>query len=89
MMSDAWVSLVQEYEHLIGTDWKDARDDVWRFYGLVYAEDDYYYGMIRRDGKTLLLSCVGSLETFMERVVNPRFAGQTRPTVRRPRQSES
>jgi hypothetical protein len=34
------------------------------FYGVVHADDDYYYGMMDLVTKeTILLTCVGSLET--------------------------
>lgn len=57
-----WRSLVEEYEPLIGRSFVDNKNQEWRFYGLVWGGDDFYYGMWRED-KVALWSCVGSLET--------------------------
>lgn len=57
--------IVSETSHLFGRWFKDEKGQVYTFYGVVIAEDDYYYGMTRHiDGKNQLLSCVGSIEAF-------------------------
>jgi len=59
--------IVEEYEHLIGRDYKHNLDDaVYEFYGIVWGKDDLYYGMCCKEPnhnpKLVLLSCVGSIE---------------------------
>ena len=56
-----WRSLIKEYGPLIDRWFVDNRGQKWRFYGLVWGSDDFYYGMWRKD-KVTLLSCVGSIE---------------------------
>lgn len=60
-----WRAIVNENERFIGDEyeaygWPSGR---WRFFGIVHGGDDYYYGM-SRPGEHVLLSCVGSLETW-------------------------
>ncbi len=62
-MSDNWTKLVAKYEPIIGRAYKfDGRRYV--FFGLVHGDDDFYFGMVRDDGKLHLLSCVGTPEAF-------------------------
>ena len=56
-----WYSLVKEYEPLFNKRFVNNFGKKWRFYGLVWGGDDFYYGMYRKN-KVLLLSCVGSLK---------------------------
>lgn len=55
-----WRLIVEEYKRLLGK-WYVNRGISYRFSGIVYAEDDYYYLMVDRDGVVRLLSCVGSI----------------------------
>lgn len=56
-----WRLIVAECEHLIGCQFRDAHNgDEYTFFGLVHADDDYYYGMWR-EGKLKLLSCVSDI----------------------------
>lgn len=57
-----WRELVKESEPFFGKTYRDERGHKFVFFGLVHAEDDYYYGMVR-NGVVHLLTCVGSLET--------------------------
>jgi len=57
-----WRNIVKESEQLIGRKFRDDKGDEFYFYGLVHGSDDYYYGMLDKDGKPQLLSCVGDLE---------------------------
>lgn len=61
-----WRMLVSEYSPMFGRDYKDDRTgEVFRFYGLVHTEDDYYFGMWNHiTKKHRLLSCVGNIEGF-------------------------
>lgn len=60
-----WRKLVAEYENLFNTKYKDKKGDVYVFFGLVHASDDYYYGMSNIETKkVILLSCVGDIEDF-------------------------
>lgn len=56
-----WRQIVKEVDHLIGQDFKDGKGETWKFFGVVHADDDYYYGM-HRAGKLNLLSCVVDLQ---------------------------
>lgn len=58
-----WRAIVKEYGPRIGQ-WYKSKDGEFRFFGLVHAEDDYYYGMMGRDFKVRLLSCVGDIAAF-------------------------
>lgn len=57
-----WRIIVKECENLIGKKFCDKDGNQYRFFGIVWGEDDFYYGM-SRDGNVRLLSCVGNLET--------------------------
>ncbi len=57
-------NIVTETFHLIGKKFKDNNGKRYVFFGVVYGDDDFYYGMSDTNNKCLLLSCVGSLETF-------------------------
>jgi len=43
--------------------YKDEQGKLYRLFGVVHAEDDYYYGLMDDKGKLTLATCVGSLET--------------------------
>lgn len=77
-----WRLIVNECKHLIGEHYEgdDYRDYV--FFGIVHAEDDYYYGMYsdEQGGRLRLLSCVGSIEMFgFHRTINPTASAQSQP----------
>jgi hypothetical protein len=57
-----WRAIVKESESLLGRDFTDHNGKTFRFFGVVHADDDYYYGMWHRDHGLSLLSCVGSIE---------------------------
>ena len=61
-----WRNLVKDYDPLIGRKFRCLQDkDVYTFFGLVHANDDYYYGLWR-EGNMVLSSCVGRLEDHYE-----------------------
>lgn len=63
-MADIWNQLVEEYEPLIGAQYR-CGEHTYTFFGLVHGGDDYYYGMWQHGtGKCELLSCVGAPESF-------------------------
>lgn len=58
-----WRAIIKESEPLFNKKFVDDKGDVFVFFGVVHADDDYYYGMYDRRKHTLrLLSCVGSIE---------------------------
>jgi hypothetical protein len=60
-----WRKLVAEYEPFLGKQYKSFHGDVYTFFGLVHASDDYYFGMSEDcTKKVILLSCVGDIEAF-------------------------
>lgn len=60
-----WWSIVADHAHLIGKQFRDERKGHrFMFFGLVHADDDYYYGMYSEKHGLRLLSCVGDSETF-------------------------
>ena len=60
-----WRSIVAESEPLLDKKFRDRDGKEYLFYGVVHGSDDYYYGMLSiGDGKSLLLSCVGSIEGY-------------------------
>jgi hypothetical protein len=62
MSSENWNIIIEEYEHLIGRSFFDNQGKVFRLFGLVHGDDDFYYGMISEEtSKVRLVSCVGSL----------------------------
>lgn len=60
---DSWESLLERYEHLIGSEYKDKKGKTWIFEGLLHGDDDYYFVM-RLVGSDIcrFSSCVGSIE---------------------------
>lgn len=59
-----WREIVAECEHLIGKRFVFDKDgEEYLFFGVVYGDDDYYYGMCRK-GNVLLLSCAGSMAGY-------------------------
>jgi hypothetical protein len=65
---DNWTLIVREYVPKIGTRWKDQRGE-YTFFGLVHADDDYYYGLMGKDGRMTLVTCVGALESMYEAIL--------------------
>ena len=60
-----WRSLVVECEPLLDQLFHDANGKEYRFFGLVWASEDFYYGLIDIGTKqTILLSCVGDIEPY-------------------------
>lgn len=58
-------TLVSEYFTLMDRWYKDSKGQTYTFYGIVIGSDDYYYGMTaHKDGRNILLSCVGDIENF-------------------------
>jgi hypothetical protein len=58
-----WRLIIQKSEHLFDKHFKDASSDTYTFYGVVFASDDFYYGMYKHSDKTCrLLSCVSDIE---------------------------
>jgi hypothetical protein len=56
-----WRDIVKEYEPLIGREF-NGDGKRWTFFGIVHADDDYYFGMSSYDDHTLrLLSCIGTI----------------------------
>lgn len=58
-----WRAIVKGCEHLIGKEFISDKGVRYKFFGVVHAEDGYYYGMSSTDQGLLLLSCVVSMET--------------------------
>ena len=59
-----WRQIVKEYEPLINRQYAHASGTVYRFFGLVHGDDDYYYGMIPvGGGRLMLVTCVGEITT--------------------------
>lgn len=57
-----WRAIVNKYEPLIGTRFRDQQGRVFRFFGIVLTDEDYYYGMRSETGGIRLLTCVGYLD---------------------------
>ena len=63
MSDDNWRRLVEKYEKLLNTQYESCHGDVYTFFGLVHASDDYYFGMSENSTKkVILLSCVFDIE---------------------------
>lgn len=74
---DNWTLIVKEYEPKINFMYKDDRGVRYTFFGLVHAEDDYYYGLMDCDtGRVRLATCVGGLEQMYEQIPNGGRCGQ-------------
>ena len=70
-----WRLLVGEERERFGKKFRDEKGGEWTFYGLVHADDDYYYGMYRK-GEAQLLSCVGSIEGYGFTQIDAATGGQ-------------
>lgn len=58
-----WRLIVSEIDSLIGKKFVRNHDGkTYTLFGAVHGRDDYYYGFYRK-GKTILASCVGSIES--------------------------
>lgn len=55
--------IIKETEHLFGR-FYEYKGQKYRFFGVVIAEDDYYYGMYNEKMGMRLLSCAGYIEGF-------------------------
>jgi len=63
--NSGWRLLVEKYDKLLNTQYESCHGDVYTFFGLVHASDDYYFGMSENSTKkVILLSCVGDIEYF-------------------------
>jgi hypothetical protein len=59
-----WREIVKECEPLFGKVYKkDGDERSYTLFGVVHADDDYYYGMVATDGTLALLTCVCSIES--------------------------
>jgi hypothetical protein len=58
-----WREIVKEIEPFFGRRYKDENKREYTLFGVVHADDDYYYGLVDTRGRLMLASCVGSLET--------------------------
>lgn len=56
-----WRAIVKETESLIGKKYIGHDGETYTFFGLVHADDDYYYGM-HSAWQMRLLSCVWSID---------------------------
>jgi len=65
-----WRLLVKKYEPFLNKKYKNEKGKVYTFFGLVHADEDYYFGMVSKNGKMLLLSCVGDIEDFGYTLIN-------------------
>lgn len=63
-MDDNWNLIISENEHLLDKLFKDNNEAVYRFIGIVYCSDDYYYLMLSMAGEHRLYSCVGELNDY-------------------------
>lgn len=43
-----WRRIVKDYEPLIGREFQTDDGTIWRFFGIVWSDDDFYYGMSSR-----------------------------------------
>lgn len=58
-----WKIFVKNIERKLSNNYVDENGDKYVLFGLVYARDDYYYGMYSDKNGLKLLSCLCSLET--------------------------
>lgn len=70
-----WRLIVSETEHLIGKKFRSHDGNEFNFFGLVHAEDDYYYGLWSKEHGLRLLSCVGDIETYGYTLVDAAAGG--------------
>ena len=57
--------IIHEYEPYFNKKYRDNKGEIYVFVGIVYADDDFYYGMYNiSDGNFNLLSCVGDIKDF-------------------------
>lgn len=63
MIDDNWIKLVEKYEQDIGKLYRSEDGEIYKFFGLVHGDDDFYYGLMEvKTGKPFLVSCVAALE---------------------------
>lgn len=60
-----WRAIVKKCEPLLGKRFTDHKGQLYSFFGVVHAEDDYFYGMSSIPGHVVvLLSCACDLDGF-------------------------
>ena len=57
-----WREIIEESEPFFNRTYRDKKGRRYRFLGVVHADDDYYYLLMRRDGSFELATCVSDLE---------------------------
>jgi hypothetical protein len=57
-------AIIERYEDKFNTLWSDKHSgEIYKFIGIVVADDDYYYGLMNMHSKRWVMSsCVGLLE---------------------------
>lgn len=65
-------AIIEQYEDRFNTLWSDkSTGEIYKFIGIIVADDDYYYGLMNMHSKKWVMSsCVGYLEDFGYEVVN-------------------
>lgn len=70
---DNWTLIQKQYHDKIGGKYRcDRTGEELVFFGLVDGDDDYYYGLMRKDRTVILASCVGALDSWYEPVSAPQ-----------------
>lgn len=60
---DPWRNIVSKNKSRIGKKFISDDGETYTFFGIVYRNDDYYYGL-NKNGDIQLLSCCGDIESY-------------------------
>lgn len=56
-----WRLIVKEAEPFLGKSFENDKGEIFTFFGVIFCEDDYYYGLYGKTKELKLISCVMSL----------------------------
>ena len=64
-----WRNIIEDTDHLIGKIYYDSNNVGWRFIGVLWAADDYYYTFRQKSGeKYKFVTCVMSFEQVVQNI---------------------
>ena len=61
-----WRKIIGEVESKMGRTYINEKNKIWRFIGVLWAEDDFYYTFWSRGSEPMLLTCVLSFEIALK-----------------------
>ena len=64
-----WRNIIKETEHLIGQKYQ-KNNEIFKFIGVLYSDDDFYYAFIDKYNELSLYSCVLNIEDYNIKLID-------------------